>query len=629
VTLDGSGSSDADGMVTQWYWDLDPTVDNPAGDQMIPGGDDWDADEKDELHDDRDVDGVTVVVKLPIGKHVVTLTVWDNHHKEPPTFRDYYNTTNETHTKHRKTDQDQCTVIVIGKIKEIAPPEYITADEISYVTSATEFSLNDHIPDEFPYPMNNYYRIWYDDIWTDWIEYTDPFTLEGECIHTIEYYGEITVEDEIIRSPVFTNVHRVDDTPPVTTPDYTGPAYTGHSDGHYITPDTEIRLKARDGGTEPCIVGVDHTTYRVWLQDHWSDWFEYVPDDDGFLLMTEGKYHIEYYSTDLLGNTEELRNTTVFVDNTPPTTSKVIKGPQHYDGAWVTSETAIVLNAEDRDAADERDGVGVERIQYRIWYTGNWSDWTDLADGEELQLEGEGVHYLEYYAADLLTFIEDVHNQTHIVDDTGPDTHKTIGDPNHEEGLWVTSHTPLLLAGFDGTGVGVNVTHYREWYNGEWSDWMEIDGELVLEGEGDHMLEFYSTDHLGNVGDTMTQDHTVDDSPPSSYEEVGDPSTEKGYYVTNETPIWLNATDIDNEGDNASGVMYIQYEVWWDSDENGVIDDNDTMVDSDRVEGETVTLYLENEGLNEIRWYSVDNLDNMEDTQASEHVVVEGEQTFK
>ena len=43
-----------------------------------------------------------------------------------------------------------------------------------------------------------------------------------------------------------------------------------------------------------------------------------------------------------------------------------------------------------------------------VIYTGNFT------------LLGEGKHYLEYFSTDLLGNIEDVHNQTHIVDDSSP-----------------------------------------------------------------------------------------------------------------------------------------------------------------------------------------------------------------
>lgn len=33
------------------------------------------------------------------------------------------------------------------------------------------------------------YREWYDGAWSEWGEYTDPFTLEGGGIHYLEYYS--------------------------------------------------------------------------------------------------------------------------------------------------------------------------------------------------------------------------------------------------------------------------------------------------------------------------------------------------------------------------------------------------------------------------------------------------------
>lgn len=89
VVLNGLGSSDADGTVTEWYWDLNPwflNTDNFNADR----------DSTDEADDDVDRTGPIVILgPLNPGFYPVVLTVWDDHDLQ-----------GGTHSNHFETDQD-------------------------------------------------------------------------------------------------------------------------------------------------------------------------------------------------------------------------------------------------------------------------------------------------------------------------------------------------------------------------------------------------------------------------------------------------------------------------------------------------------------------------------------------
>lgn len=119
--------------------------------------------------------------------------------------------------------------------------------------------------------------------------------------------------------------------------------------------------------------------------------------------------------------------------------------------------------------------------------------------------------------------------------------------------------------------------------------------------------------------------HPIEDKkPPETRKEVGKPSLEDGYYITPDTPIWLNATD------NSSGVNYIHYEIWWDMDEDFIIDTlliNETnYTDSLKIH---VPRYYTSEGivfanvggLVEIKWHAKDNAGNEEEVHIQQHYV--------
>jgi hypothetical protein len=130
VTLSGSGSSDADGNVTHWYWDFNASVDAPP--DCPPGEEDWDRDCLDEANDDRD-GGDAVQVDFPCtgeGTFSVMLTVWDDHNLQPG------------HGEHFETDQDPVVVKCIDTTFTVRTPSDETQHENGNFETA-EFSASD------------------------------------------------------------------------------------------------------------------------------------------------------------------------------------------------------------------------------------------------------------------------------------------------------------------------------------------------------------------------------------------------------------------------------------------------------------------------------------------------------
>ena len=75
------------------------------------------------------------------------------------------------------------------KVKIIGYPQYDDGD-FSYVSSETPFEIVD-FPEDLGTYIDNYYRLWFEDEWTDWMEYFDDdiFYLIGEGNHQVEFYG--------------------------------------------------------------------------------------------------------------------------------------------------------------------------------------------------------------------------------------------------------------------------------------------------------------------------------------------------------------------------------------------------------------------------------------------------------
>jgi len=123
-------------------------------------------------------------------------------------------------------------------------------------------------------------------------------------------------------------------------------------------------------------------------------------------------------------------------DNIPPTTTKIIGEPKYQEGFFVNSSTPFTLVAQDNEG-----GSGVKAIYYRIWSerTG-WTEWKKYTDSFTLpETSGNCKYYIEYYAVDNAGNEEEIHNQTHVVDNERPYTTATF------EGSYVSTSDHVIV----------------------------------------------------------------------------------------------------------------------------------------------------------------------------------------
>jgi hypothetical protein len=175
----------------------------------------------------------------------------------------------------------------------------------------------------------------------------------------------------------------------------------------------------------------------------------------------------------------------------------------------------------------------------------------------------------------------------------------------------------------------VYVEYLWEWENGSTGGYETIDPpeynisfriEIMALQSGWNRVTVGAEDAAGNYGSasvTIFYEEEEDITPPVTTKEIGQPNWEEGYFVSYYTPIWLNATD------DLSGVDYIYYETWWDSDNDSAID---TLMLSEIVEGNTVEIQFQYSeifyGTAELRWYAVDNAGNEEEMHYQKHYVI-------
>ena len=289
------------------------------------------------------------------------------------------------------------------------------------------------------------------------------------------------------------------------------------------------------------------------------------------------------------------------------------------DGEWKILIGMWVICPKSNDAQSSSIGIDVTPEDgFTIAY-----DTTQLEDGVHTFIvemtDSSGFVGTDSIVLEIDNIPQD--NEPPVVEITNPENNTETFTPH------------INITGYaSDTGSGIVLMEYIwEWEGGMANDSKNYEPprseipfriEIFELMEGWNRITVRVKDAAGNYGeDSVTIFYLPDGqdvTPPITTKEVGKPSWEDGYTVTNSTPIWLNATD------DLSGVDYIYYEVWWDANENGVIDE-DEMVVNDVVYDDTATIkFGEWDLLNLVMlcWFAVDNAGNAEVIHCQEHYVL-------
>ncbi|WHY77212.1 PKD domain-containing protein [Neobacillus sp. WH10] len=243
---------------------------------------------------------------------------------------------------------------------------------------------------------------------SEWKEYTDVIAVTGEGINKIEYRS-IDAAGNVGEAKAVEV--KLDQTKPVTSATINPTVPTGTNS--WYTEPVQVTLHASDNES-----GVAETKYRI----NGGEWQKYTGE---LLISTDGKYIIEFSSTDLSGNTEEAKSVDVYLDQTKPSTLATVD-PSSASGenGWYTKMLTITLTATD-------EGSGAWKTEYRI-DDGDWSLYTT-----PIQLTEEGSHIVEYRSIDKAGNVEDLKSLQVNIDKTAPEltiklSDNTLWPPNHK-----------------------------------------------------------------------------------------------------------------------------------------------------------------------------------------------------
>jgi PKD repeat protein len=120
------------------------------------------------------------------------------------------------------------------------------------------------------------------------------FHFEEECIHDLYYWAKDNVCN---RGPIHHQTYYVDNTPPKITKTHPDPCYYPfNATAGIIKVGGRIILEAIDGGTYPCISGVEDIYYGFWYSGKWhpEDPFDEYCGNYNITMYKDGKWWYTY-----------------------------------------------------------------------------------------------------------------------------------------------------------------------------------------------------------------------------------------------------------------------------------------------------------------------------------------------
>jgi hypothetical protein len=217
-------------------------------------------------------------------------------------------------------------------------------------------------------------------------EYTAPITLTEEGRHWIFYAGQ-DVFGKIGRIESYTAI--VDTTPPELKYVLKGSSYVDADGVFYFTSDTGIMMQGED-----VLSGLDEIYARFEGYD-----YDTVPVGEFIYLngAPDGKYVVDGYLTDNVGNVSDTITAIAYLDNTAPEFNvTVTPDPIAIDGVSYIDPDAIFTIT----ASDELSGVSA--ICFAI------DDDNFMKYETNFRLPVEGNHTLKVFAVDNLGNVSDV-----------------------------------------------------------------------------------------------------------------------------------------------------------------------------------------------------------------------------
>jgi len=367
---------------------------------------------------------------------------------------------------------------------------------------------------------------------------------------------------------------RVDTVPPETCASFNS---TASGENGWERGPVTATLRATDDSS-----GISRIEYNIG-----SGWETYTApvsiDGDGLVTF-------KYRAIDVAGNTESTHSVVFHIDGTAPS-SHLGSVESHFNSLPVS----IPVSADDSGSGLSRVGIYKRRAGELEWRHHWTSPSGSVPNQFNIRSLAEGEWEFASRAVDVAGNVEELPAEADAVlvfDKTPPVTELSYDGPTYdsEDGkLFVSPETEFVLEADDGLS-DIAETDYNYFdtvqHHSESGIYVE---PFSLEGEdGSYVVGYSSTDVAGNVEPEKSEEVYLDSTPPVSSDGYD------GEWHNEDVPVIV----ISDDGEG-SGVQAIHY--WVNDGREEVAKDDQVIV------------MLGEEGVSELAYYAVDNVENVEE----------------
>ena len=415
-------------------------------------------------------------------------------------------------------------------------------------------------------------------------DYVNPFYFDSEGKNTVRTPSKVdkkTRKVVIPKSDIIFEVY-ADGLAPISYRHFSGAKKHIKHGKTYYSKSLKVKLTAVDGvsGVKDIYYSINGNDFQVYKQE--------------LVFEKEGEIKLKYFAVDHVGNVEKIKTTVFVIDLSPPVIKKTKTGT--IKGNVLSKDTKIVLSA-----TDELSGLRA------IYYSIDGKSPIKYTSPLPAYILGEGEHKFDFYAIDNVgnTSINDdrvnkEYSGSMVYDNTGPDVEivPTNGCTYKNNNILFLS--PDCKINFDASDDYTAVKKVEYALNSTTNFKEYTTGFSMLETGKNYALYYRAVDEVNNYSKLHVQKIIVDDKAPTSWIKFGTPHLfdRDTFFISEKTSISILAND------KLTGINKTEYKI----------------NESDFIEYKE-KFYLNNYGLNIIKFHSIDNVNNREKLKTSSVVL--------
>ena len=292
-----------------------------------------------------------------------------------------------------------------------------------------------------------------------------------------------------------------------------------------------------------------------------------------FAVSGAGNHTITYSSTDYAGNVEATKTGYVNIDTTAPTTSQTGMQASNNTG-WINSQTVTLTGAD-------TGGSGLAITNYKV------DSGSLMLYAGPFLVSAAGSHTITYYSTDNAGNVEATKTGYVNIDTTAPVTSPTGLQASNSVG-WRNTTQSVTLPAADTGGGALSATYYKLDGAGQTT----YSSAFNVSGQGQHTVEYWSTDTAGNTEVHRTGYVNIDTTLPT---------TAATNLQANGTTGWTNAAVIVTLAPSDTG--------------GSAVASTKYQIDAGTLTTYTVPFAVSGAGSHAITYYSIDNAGNQEATK--------------